>query len=39
MSKDVSPGHIKPGHTGVPGILTKTFRVGYVNGSAPSAGW
>ena len=31
MSKDVSPGHIKPGHTGVPGILTKTFRVGYVN--------
>ncbi|MBV9848966.1 MAG: G5 domain-containing protein [Armatimonadetes bacterium] len=31
MSKDVPPGHIKPGHQGVPGILTKTFRVGYVN--------
>ena len=32
MSKDVSPGHITPGHGGVPGVLTKTFRVGYVNG-------
>ena len=31
MSKDVSPGHIKPGHAGMSGVLTKTFRVGYVN--------
>ena len=31
MSLGVSPGHIKPGHPGVPGLLTKTFRVGFVN--------
>ena len=31
MSKAVPPGHVKPGHKGVPGVLTKTFRVGYAN--------
>lgn len=36
MSKDVPPGHIKAGHAGVPGVITKTFRVGYVNGSKTS---
>lgn len=33
MSRTVAPGHIKAGHPGVPGVVTKTFRVGYVNGS------
>jgi 3D (Asp-Asp-Asp) domain-containing protein len=31
MSADVSPGHIQPGRSGVPGILTKTFLTSYVN--------
>jgi 3D (Asp-Asp-Asp) domain-containing protein len=31
MSRDVSPGRIRPGHNGVPGVRTLTYRVGYVN--------
>ncbi len=31
MSASVAPGHVQAGHGGVPGVLTKTFLVGYVN--------
>ena len=33
MSREVAPGHIQAGHTGVPGILTKTYNAGFVNGN------
>ncbi len=31
MSRDVAPGHIQAGHSGAPGILTRTFNAGFVN--------
>jgi 3D (Asp-Asp-Asp) domain-containing protein len=36
MSRDVPPGTVRPGHTGVAGVLTLTYRVGYVNGDQTS---
>ncbi len=36
MSKAVRPGTIRQGHTGVPGVLTQTYRVGFVNGTRTS---
>ncbi len=36
MSRDVSPGHIQAGSKGAPGVLTTTYRVGYVNDKATS---
>lgn len=36
MSRDVAPGHIQAGHKGAPGVLTTTYRVGYVNDKATS---
>lgn len=31
MSRSVAPGHIQAGSKGVPGVLTSTYRVGYIN--------
>ena len=31
MSRDVAPGRIQGGSKGAPGVLTSTYRVGYVN--------
>lgn len=36
MSRDVAPGHIQGGSKGAPGVLTTTYRVGYVN-EAPTS--
>ena len=33
MSREVAPGHIQPGHDGIPGILTRTYNAGFVNGT------
>ena len=32
MSRDVAPGHIQAGHSGVAGVLTRTYNAGFVNG-------
>jgi len=31
MSKTVAPGHIQQGHSGLSGILTKTYRASFIN--------
>ena len=31
MSRDLSPGQIRQGANGVPGILTRTYRAGFIN--------
>ena len=36
MSSSVAPGHVQRGPSGVPGVLTKTFLVGYVNDHSTS---
>lgn len=36
MSHDVPAGHIQSGHSGAPGILTKTYHAGFVNGNFTS---
>ena len=36
MSPSVAPGRVRRGPSGVPGVLTKTFLVGYVNGLSTS---
>ncbi len=36
MSRDVAPGQIHAGHHGTPGVLTRSYRAGYVNDSRTS---
>ena len=31
MSRDVAPGRIQSGHSGVPGVLTRSYHAGFVN--------
>jgi len=36
MSRDVAPGQIRAGHRGIPGVLTRSYHAGYVNGARTS---
>jgi len=36
MSRDVAPGQIRAGRRGIPGVLTRSYRAGYVNDTCTS---